>query len=55
MANKTIATFRAVVADMERERGHAIGGFAKDEKTGQWKVLRPNGKFELLNKEEDGK
>lgn len=48
MHYKTAAAFRAVVAELERERGHTIGGFAKDEKTGQWKVIRPDGKFELL-------
>lgn len=42
--------FRLLVSNMERERGHRIGGFALDEKTGQWKIITPGGKVTLLEK-----
>lgn len=44
--------FRAIVAILERERGRSIGGFALDEKTGQWKIITPDGKVTLLEPEE---
>lgn len=45
---KTNRQFINLVAEMERERGYRIGGFALVEKTGEWKIIRPNGKTELL-------
>lgn len=42
--------FVGLVAAMEHEYGHPIGGFARNEKTGQWNVIQPNGKFEPLVK-----
>lgn len=41
--------FLALVSEMERERGHRIGGFARDEKTGRWKIITPEGKVTLLD------
>lgn len=42
--------FVGLIASMEAELGYPIGGFARDEKTDHWKVIQPNGKFELLVK-----
>lgn len=48
--NKLFGIFLRVIAALEAERGYKIGGFALDEKAGKWKVIRPDGKFEPLEK-----
>lgn len=49
---KTLADFFLdLVVALEKNRGYRIGGFALVEKTGRWKVIQPNGKAELLEKE----
>lgn len=41
--------FLALVSELERERGHKIGGFAFNEKEKRWKIITPEGKVTLLD------
>lgn len=44
-----IADFLAAVAALERERGYEIGGFALNNRTGQWKIIGKEWQMELLD------